>query len=383
MVLSKLDTLLGPLRSKIVSSTYLDSSNMGSDCVWFESHYLWFATVQKNSETDYSVVEMYPSGTPGPKGATDPEIFADLAALKKKNSNLKTLVAIGGWTFNDAGTGTETYFSDIMNDPTAMQSFVTSAAKFATDNGFDGVEIDWEYPGLTTRGGKEIDFYNFEQFVKLFKKDNPDLILSMDCGPFLSSGINFPELSGYSDQGIKLPMIVDADYFNWLARLAAAGINTIQVMAYDYATALKGGGTTSPNAPLTMGSSSTKEDTSNRSAKKIIDCDRAKGKTRDTSACDASSISDAPICLVSVHGINKTVNHLLNTYNNLDSSGKPDLVSFNKNNQSTDPYKLTDTLPTSGTYKVCGVQYTVLSGDGYYQICKINLMLKIVREVRV
>jgi hypothetical protein len=31
------------------------------------------------------------------------ELFSDFTSLKKKNAGLKTVVALGGWTFNDPG----------------------------------------------------------------------------------------------------------------------------------------------------------------------------------------------------------------------------------------------------------------------------------------
>jgi chitinase len=31
------------------------------------------------------------------------KLFSDFTSLKKKNAGLKTVVALGGWTFNDPG----------------------------------------------------------------------------------------------------------------------------------------------------------------------------------------------------------------------------------------------------------------------------------------
>lgn len=66
--------------------------------------------------------------------------FAGLRELKRQHPHLKTLVAIGGWT--DSGP-----FYDVARTAAARETFARSAARFAAEHGFDGVDIDWEYPG--------------------------------------------------------------------------------------------------------------------------------------------------------------------------------------------------------------------------------------------
>jgi chitinase len=43
----------------------------------------------------------------GKDGNLESKLFSEFSAVKKKNSNLKTVVALGGWTFNDNGTSTQ------------------------------------------------------------------------------------------------------------------------------------------------------------------------------------------------------------------------------------------------------------------------------------
>ncbi|MEA2708959.1 MAG: chitinase [Phycisphaerales bacterium] len=66
--------------------------------------------------------------------------FAQLRELKAKYPHLKTLISVGGWTDS-------TGFYDTAKTAESREKFAKSAAAFAKMNGFDGVDIDWEYPG--------------------------------------------------------------------------------------------------------------------------------------------------------------------------------------------------------------------------------------------
>ncbi|KAL3273802.1 hypothetical protein HHI36_015230 [Cryptolaemus montrouzieri] len=67
-------------------------------------------------------------------------LYDRINKLKKSNPKLKTLLAIGGWSF-----GTQK-FKDMAKTRYARQTFIFSAIPFLRDRGFDGLDIDWEYP---------------------------------------------------------------------------------------------------------------------------------------------------------------------------------------------------------------------------------------------
>ncbi|KAI0459849.1 hypothetical protein F5B21DRAFT_511091 [Xylaria acuta] len=108
--------------------------------------------------------------TPGefniaPMDDLDPELFTRFTNVKKRNSGLKTIVALGGWTFNDPGPF-QTVFSDLVSNKDNRGKFIANLFSFMREFGFDGVDFDWEYPGAEDRGGKATDGANFVTFLK-------------------------------------------------------------------------------------------------------------------------------------------------------------------------------------------------------------------------
>lgn len=69
-----------------------------------------------------------------------PGFYAKIVGLKKVNPKLKVLLAIGGWSF-----GTQK-FKDMAQSRYARQTFIYSAINFLRKRGFDGLDMDWEYP---------------------------------------------------------------------------------------------------------------------------------------------------------------------------------------------------------------------------------------------
>ena len=70
-------------------------------------------------------------------------LFSDLTDLKKKNRALKTVVALGGWTFTDNGTEFQSVFSSMVSSASNRAKFISNLLSFLRENAFDGVDFDW------------------------------------------------------------------------------------------------------------------------------------------------------------------------------------------------------------------------------------------------
>lgn len=91
--------------------------------------------------------------------------FGMLKKIKEKYPNLKTLISIGGWTWSNN-------FSDVAADPVKRERMANSAVEFILKYGFDGIDIDWEYP---VEGGNNIphrpsDKQNYVELVKIIRQ---------------------------------------------------------------------------------------------------------------------------------------------------------------------------------------------------------------------
>ncbi|CAN8029343.1 unnamed protein product, partial [Ixodes persulcatus] len=84
--------------------------------------------------------------------------FKRFTALKKQNPKLKTLIAIGGW--NEGSVK----YSAMAMARSSRKIFVDSVVDFCKKYGFDGLDMDWEYPG--SRGGVDADKANFVELLK-------------------------------------------------------------------------------------------------------------------------------------------------------------------------------------------------------------------------
>lgn len=74
--------------------------------------------------------------------------FKQLGLLKQNNRNLKVLLSIGGWTY----TNTKKDLDPVGASDTARKNFAASCVNMIKNYGFDGIDVDWEYPQSKEQG---------------------------------------------------------------------------------------------------------------------------------------------------------------------------------------------------------------------------------------
>lgn len=67
---------------------------------------------------------------------------------------VRVMISIGGWTLSE-------YFPRIAADPIRRKRFASECVRILRMYNFDGIDIDWEYPGYTEHKGTPADKRNF------------------------------------------------------------------------------------------------------------------------------------------------------------------------------------------------------------------------------
>ncbi len=113
------------------------------------------------------------------------------------NAGKKILLAFGGWGQSDG-------FAPLAADSLARNNFTNKVVELLLDKGYDGIDLDWEYPASTAEGK------NLTKLVKelreRFNQENPEWIITMA----VSAG-------SYTGQYIEFDKLVD--YVNWFSMM--------------------------------------------------------------------------------------------------------------------------------------------------------------------
>jgi len=98
--------------------------------------------------------------------ATDTVNFRKLNSLKKINPSLKILFSVGGWSWSEN-------FSDAVLTESSRKKFAATNVAIVERYDLDGVDIDWEYPGM--RGQDNVfrpeDKENFTLMFKALREE--------------------------------------------------------------------------------------------------------------------------------------------------------------------------------------------------------------------
>lgn len=180
-------------------------------------------------------------------GPNDAQNLAALTALRQQNRSLQVLVSVGGWL----GSGG---FSDATLTSQSRRTFVQSAVDFVHRYNLDGLDVDWEYPGMTGAGNtfRPEDKQNFTLLLKEMraalnaeaKRSGRPMLLSMAAGA-----------SGEFLEHTQM-------------RQVQKYVDTVNLMSYDYY--MPGSeGTTGHHAPLFTNPADPRKLSTDRSVKEF------------------------------------------------------------------------------------------------------------------
>ena len=75
-------------------------------------------------------------------GSPQVDLYNRINALKQKNPQLKLIISLGG------GADKSSKYSHIVASPEKRKTLMHNTIEFMQKYKFDGLDIDWEYPGL-------------------------------------------------------------------------------------------------------------------------------------------------------------------------------------------------------------------------------------------
>lgn len=167
----------------------------------------------KLTDTWSDIEKHYPDDSWNDVGKNMYGSLKKLNIAKKKNRNLKIMLSIGGWTY----TNTVKHFDTPASTSEGRKRFADSCVQMIKDYGFDGIDLDWEYPQNPEQG---------EQLVMLLQ----EIRHAMDAYAQTIAGGDTPphfQLSIAAPAG-------KSNYQNLPLNRLAAVLDFINLMAYDY-----------------------------------------------------------------------------------------------------------------------------------------------------
>lgn len=122
-----------------------------------------------------------------------------LYLLKKANRHMKVLLSIGGWTWSSG-------FAPMASTAQGRQNFARSAVKLIEDIGFDGIDIDWEYPKGADQAANFVELLSevrsaLDKAERTRSYHRPHFLLTIACsaGPQHYNEINPAAMDQYLD----------------------------------------------------------------------------------------------------------------------------------------------------------------------------------------
>jgi len=131
---------------------------------------------QKLTHINYAFVNIKNNQAYLDNAKRDSTNFVRLNSLKLKNPNLQILISIGGWSWSEN-------FSNAVLTDSLRKGFAKSSVDIIRKYQLDGVDIDWEYPGMPGEEGNVYRPEDKQNFTLMFKELRKELdILEKETG---------------------------------------------------------------------------------------------------------------------------------------------------------------------------------------------------------
>jgi chitinase len=119
---------------------------------------------EKLTALNFAFAQIDESGEIALQRPEDVAYLSSLRVLKSRNPRLKVLVSVGGWGADG--------FSDAAATEDSRAAFARSAADLIERYALDGVDLDWEYPGLPGPGihHRDQDARNFTLLLRALRE---------------------------------------------------------------------------------------------------------------------------------------------------------------------------------------------------------------------
>ncbi|KAL3806783.1 hypothetical protein ACHAXA_003902, partial [Cyclostephanos tholiformis] len=119
------------------------------------------------------------------------------------DAGVEVYPSIGGWTLSHS-------FPKLAANSTSRVNFANNCVKLIEAYDFDGIDIDWEYPGYVDHNGTVEDTVNYSLFLEEIRKaldalgekkgQTYGLTAALPCGPDLIDNIQIDVVNDYLDE---------------------------------------------------------------------------------------------------------------------------------------------------------------------------------------
>lgn len=141
-------------------------SYLAKDLPWDKLTHINYAFASINTQTNEIQVSAEATDLEWPEvpGAEmDPAFnykghFNHISSLKQQYPDVKTLISVGGWAETTGFYAMTTNLNTCGVNIAGINAFNASAVEFIRQYGFDGVDVDYEYPSSMKDSGNPIDF---------------------------------------------------------------------------------------------------------------------------------------------------------------------------------------------------------------------------------